>query len=102
MTFAEYDKLSKTGKAPLLMDVRSHPEFRSGHIPGAIHAPMTSLFKSVSSACSDKSTPLALVCEHGPRAQVAAMMLKWKGYKSVVLLDGHMALWKKSGKILQK
>ncbi len=37
------DALEKGDSPPLLLDVREPAEFKSGHIPGALHIPLSSL-----------------------------------------------------------
>jgi len=92
------EELIELGQAPVILDVRSELEFRSGHIKGAVHAPLPNLLKSAAAAVEQKTDPLVILCEHGPRAQVAAMYLKLRGYKSIELLDGHMSSWRSSGR----
>ena len=98
MTPEDLEKRYKAGKAPLLLDVRSGLEFESGHISGAVHAPVFNVLKAVQVASSAKQDLLVLVCEHGPRAQLAKALLKWNGYKNIELLDGHMTHWRSSGR----
>ena len=101
MTADKLEELLELGQAPVVLDVRSGLEFKSGHIKGAIHAPLTSLLKISAAAVNQKSEPLVIICEHGPRAQVAAMYLKFRGYRSVELLDGHMSRWRGSNRPME-
>ncbi len=101
MTADMLEALLESGQAPAVLDVRSSLEFKSGHIKGAIHAPLPNLLKSAAAAVEQKSDSLVLICEHGPRAQVAAMYLKFRGYKSVELLDGHMSQWRGSNRPME-
>lgn len=98
MTADRLEELLDLGQPPVVLDVRSGLEFKSGHVKGAIHAPLPSLLKNTAAAVKQKSDPLVIVCEHGPRAQVAAMYLKFRGYRSVELLDGHMTRWRSSNR----
>jgi len=102
VTAEELGKLMKSGQAPVLLDVRSGSEFNSGHISGAIHAPLTNVLKATSVASKNKQDLLVLICEHGPRAQLAKALLKWNGYKNIELLNGHMAHWRHSGRAVLK
>jgi rhodanese-related sulfurtransferase len=101
MTADKLEELFEIGQAPVVLDVRSGIEFKSGHIKGAVHAPLPSLLKCTAAAVKQKTDPLVLLCEHGPRAQIAAMYLKFRGYKSVDLLDGHMSNWRGSGRPME-
>ena len=101
MTADRLEEFLELGQAPVVLDVRSGLEFKSGHIKGAIHAPLPSLLKSTAAAVKQKSDSLVIICEHGPRAQVAAMYLKFRGYKSVELLGGHMSQWRGSNRPME-
>jgi len=87
---------------PVVIDVRSAPEFGSGHIPGAVHVPFWSLLMHRKRLPADRQAPLVVTCEHGPRAQLAAAQLEFLGYRQVELLDGHMAGWRGAGRPTEK
>lgn len=91
-----------TKTAPVVLDVRSGIEFNSGHIPGAIHAPNVKILLKMVKLPEDKTTPLVITCEHGPRAQMAQGLLRLYGYKNSTLLDGHMSGWRRAGLKLEK
>jgi len=101
MTAEQLDRCLKDGSAPVVLDVRSSFEYDSGHIPGAVHAPLPVVLKAVEAAIDSKEDLLVIVCEHGPRAQVARLFLKLRGYKNLQLLEGHMSRWRSSGRSLQ-
>ncbi|NIP49806.1 MAG: rhodanese-like domain-containing protein, partial [Gammaproteobacteria bacterium] len=90
----DLEALIADGRQPVVLDVRSAFEFKSGHIPGAIHAPLPGLKAVAGDAVDDKSSKVVLVCEHGPRAQIARIALKLSGYRDLELLEGHMSLWR--------
>lgn len=102
MNDAELVRRMQSGAPPLVLDVRSRGEFAAGHIPGAVHAPLPHLLHVVRTASVDKGALLVLVCEHGPRAQLARVLLKLRGYRRVDLLDGHMSRWRNAGRLLKK
>jgi len=102
VTPEELEKRTKAGQAPALIDVRSGFEFASGHISGAVHAPLVNVLKAVQAASTAKPDLLVIVCEHGPRAQLAKGLLRWHGYKNTELLDGHMDQWRRSGRPVKK
>lgn len=101
MTAETLEKLINKGQAPAVLDVRTAMEYNSGHIPGAIHAPMSKLFQAANEAAPDKNSPLVLVCEHGPRAQLSLGLLKLRGYRQTALLSGHMYKWRQEGRPLK-
>lgn len=102
MTAEELDRRIKSKQAPIILDVRSGFEFNSGHIPGAVHAPLANVLQATTAASLNKADLVVLTCEHGPRAQLARMLLKWHGYKNIELLEGHMASWRQAGRSVKK
>ncbi|RLB62373.1 MAG: rhodanese-like domain-containing protein [Deltaproteobacteria bacterium] len=98
----ELEKRIKSDQALVILDVRSGFEFKSGHIPGAVHAPLVKILEKTQKASRNKEDLLVLTCEHGPRAHFARMLLKWHGYKNLELLNGHMMRWRQSGRLLLK
>ena len=86
-----------SGQAPAVVDVRTGFEFRAGHIPGAIHAPLWKILLRLAALPPDKQTELVVLCELGPRASMARALLVALGYRNATLLDGHMSAWRRSG-----
>ncbi len=95
-------KRTKSKQALAVIDVRSGFEFRTGHIPGAIHAPTWKIMLRLADIPSDRNSELVVTCEHGPRAQLAKGLLGAIGYRNVVLLVGHMTGWRQAGLPLEK
>ncbi len=87
-------KRMNTKNPPAVIDVRTGFEFKSAHIPGAIHAPTWKILLKLARIPSEKNVELVVTCEHGPRAQLAKGLLGAFGYKNVTLLEGHMAGWR--------
>jgi rhodanese-related sulfurtransferase len=83
------------GNAPSVIDVRTGFEFKPGHIPGAINAPIWKIMLGLAALPSDKQTDMVVLCELGPRAVIARAILGFIGYRNVALLDGHMAVWRR-------
>jgi len=90
-------KRMKTKQAPTVVDVRTIFEFRRGHIPGVVHAPTWKILLRLVRLPSDRDTELVVTCELGPRARIAQGLLKFYGYRNVVLLAGQMVGWRKAG-----
>lgn len=89
-------------QAPPVIDVRTGFEFRTGHISGAIHAPIWKILLRLVSLPPDKQAELVVLCELGPRAMMAKVLLGALGYRNVTLLTGHMAGWRRSGLPMEK
>ena len=67
----------------ILIDVRSVPEFESGHIDGAVNIPLNEIANKIAEVVPDKTSPINLVCLSGIRAGQAANILTEMGYKKV-------------------
>ena len=92
----------KTNSAPMVIDTRSGIEFKLGHIPGAIHAPVLKMLLKMTHLPEDKNAELVITCFHGPRAWLAQRLLTSYGYRNTTLLKGHMAGWRRAGLPLEK
>ena len=83
----------KDGSAPLILDVRSGPEFASGHVPGALHMPFWSVHFRTGGLPAKRDAPIVVYCGQGPRAEMAARALRFRGFHNVRFLKGHMTEW---------
>jgi rhodanese-related sulfurtransferase len=91
----------ESNTAPVIVDTRSEFEFRRGHIPSAINAPVRKILLNRAQLPQDKTRELVVLCEHGQRAMLARFVLGLYGYGNTALLDGHMKGWKEAGLPLQ-
>lgn len=89
-------------QSPAVVDVRTGFEFRGGHIPGAINAPIWKIMLRLASLPQDKNAELVVLCELGPRAVMGKALLGLLGFRNVTLLTGHMAAWRRQGLPLEK
>ncbi len=69
------------GVAHTLVDVRTKPEYQSGHVQGARLIPVTELNGRLRQIPEDK--PVFLVCESGSRSAQAAALLERAGFEEV-------------------
>ena len=86
----------KQDRPPVVIDVRTLGEFRTGHIPGARLIPLAELAKRLIEIPKDQA--VVTVCRSGSRSHVAAKQLIKKGY-DVRNLAGGMLQW--SGKTVR-
>ena len=73
----------------LLIDVREEDEWASGHLPGAVHHPLSRLSESVPELPA--SEQYIAYCAHGLRSETAARLFKEAGYRNVYSLAGGLA-----------
>jgi rhodanese-related sulfurtransferase len=83
--------------APVVLDVRSRREYRRGHLPGAHHLPFWAVsFRRL--PLRDPALPVIVYCGHGPRAWMASLALRARGWTDVSLLEGHFVRWRRQGR----
>ena len=95
------------GQQAPLVDVRSAPEYRAGHVGGAHSVPLDELDpkdlpERIGTPSAGTDTPLFLTCQSGIRAQQAAESLREAGYHNLVLLRGGTEAWEKAGLPLRR
>jgi hydroxyacylglutathione hydrolase len=70
-----------------VVDVRETTERDSGYIPGSRSIPYR-LLRKVGCGALDQSKPVVTICESGPRAAIAASLLKREGFDARAVADG--------------
>jgi phage shock protein E len=77
---------------PLLIDVRTEPEWKDGHVQGAIRIPYEKIGDEIEKIAPDKKTKINLYCRTGRRSGIALDTLKKFGYEDVTnLIDAKTA-----------
>lgn len=74
----------KSTLGAILVDVREADEYATGHIPGAINVPLS----TISQTAFPKDASLFLYCLRGTRSKRAAGILRSMGYKTVKSIGG--------------
>ena len=69
-----------------VVDVREWDEFRSGHVPGAVHIPLSTV--PLRMAELDRNQRHYLVCQAGGRSGQAVAFLEQQGYDVVNVVGG--------------
>lgn len=81
----------RTGAA-VVLDVRTLPEWRSGHMPRAIHIPMDELVARCRELDPDAET--LVICAHGIRSAAAGQWLaQAAGFDDVATVRHGMSGW---------
>jgi len=95
ITPADLKKLFDSGKAPMIVDVRTPEEYAAGHIPGAKLIPLQTIEEGIKAI--DKKQEMVLVCRSGNRSAQAYEILAGMGYSSLKNMTGGMTEWEKIG-----
>ncbi|MFR9798725.1 rhodanese-like domain-containing protein [Streptomyces sp. MS06] len=82
--------------AAVLLDVREKQEWKAGHAPGAVHAPLSGLSQGRALPSAAKGRPLVVICRSGNRSQRAAGLLADRGAEAVDVKGG-MNAWAAAG-----
>jgi rhodanese-related sulfurtransferase len=93
-TISVHDLAAQGECKAVRIDVRSGSEYASGHIPGAMNIPLEQIEKRVADLSTDR--PIALICQTGQRARVAATLLQPCGTEFLVVEGGTKA-WRDAG-----
>lgn len=80
-----------------IVDVRRPPEYQSGHVPRALHAPLASLQQSAEELPLDPRKPTAVICAGGYRSSAATSILQQHGYTDLMNITGGTSAWIKAG-----
>ncbi|MGO0060409.1 rhodanese-like domain-containing protein [Brevibacillus fluminis] len=78
-------------RSAVVIDVREANEFRSGHIPHAIHIPLGQLDRRIGEIPKQKE--VLLYCRSGMRSKQAAKVLKKHGFAHIAHLQGGILAW---------
>jgi hydroxyacylglutathione hydrolase len=80
-----------------VIDVRRPPEYESGHVPRALHAPLSNLKTDVANLPVDPNRPTAVICAGGYRSSAATSILQQRGFSNLVNVTGGTSAWINSG-----
>lgn len=74
-----------------LLDVRTAEELAVAALPGALHIPMQELPTRLGEL--DPQTPIAVLCHHGVRSEMAGRFLERNGFAEVYSVAGGIDAW---------
>ena len=99
-TLGRVEQLSVTELAArrngmMVLDVRGRTEWDAGHIPGAVLIPLAELPGRLGEVPADR--PVAVHCQSGSRAAIAASLLGAGGRRGVVCVAGGFGAWVQGG-----
>ncbi|MDZ4686615.1 MAG: MBL fold metallo-hydrolase [Planctomycetaceae bacterium] len=83
-----------------VLDVRTPGEWQDGHVPGATYIFLPELEKKLDRL--DKAKPVAVYCDSGYRASIAASLLMRHEFTQVRNVPGSWKAWKAAGYEVEK
>jgi rhodanese-related sulfurtransferase len=79
--------------APLILDVRTPAEFKSGHLPDAVLIPVQELQRRIAELAPYRNRDILVYCATGNRSTVAAKILIDQGFTRIANLRHGIADW---------
>lgn len=83
--------------SPLILDVRTEPEFKSGHLENAKLIPVQVIQKEYTKIEEYKEKPIFIYCASGNRSTVASRILIEKGFTNIYNLRPGISGWYRAG-----
>ena len=80
-----------------ILDVRSHLEYRRGHLSGARNAPIPTLHSALLGLDLDPRRPVIAICLSAHRSIPAVRLLRERGFAEAAQLQGGMIAWWRAG-----
>ena len=93
----ELDSLIRKENQLQVIDVRRPPEYESGHVPRALHAPLSNLESTAGGLSLDRSKPTAVICAGGYRSSAATSILQTHGFSNLLNVTGGTSAWINAG-----
>jgi len=78
-------------KSVLLLDVRMPEEIEIGSLPGSVNIPLNELPARLAEL--NPQAPIAVLCHHGVRSEMAGRVLERNGFADVAHLIGGIDAW---------
>jgi rhodanese-related sulfurtransferase len=81
----------------LMLDLRESKDYDGGHVPNAVHIPLSQLASRVNEISKFTSRPLIAYCDRGNRSRGASSALSKLGFAEVYTLRGGLKAWTDAG-----
>ena len=79
-----------------ILDVREPYEVEAGMIDGSLVIPLNDVLAGAEQGKLDPDRPIAVVCKMGSRSELAALMLRARGYEADNV-EGGLEAWEAEG-----
>ena len=85
-----------TNETAVIVDVRTQAEWDAGHIPGAVHIPLSEVKGRLDEFKAFEGQEIVMQCRSGKRSAAAGKILLSAGYEDVSNLTGGINAWGKA------
>jgi phage shock protein E len=99
---AELEVRMASDTPPLILDVRTLPEYQSGHIPGAYYLDYRLIGNRIPDLREVAPQDIVLYCDTGVRSRIAKHQLIRAGLPNVYHLEGDIRRWRREERPLIK
>jgi rhodanese-related sulfurtransferase len=89
------DAHRRLGEGALVVDVRDTDYWLAGHVPGALHVPVSRLTDQVKGL--DRDRTVLVVCQSGVMSLKGAKVLREAGFSAACSVRGGMTHWLRRG-----
>jgi rhodanese-related sulfurtransferase len=89
-----------SSEPPVVIDVRTPQEWRTGHIEGSRNLPLSRLAGQMGDVPAGR--PLLVHCAGGYRSSIAASLLRRQGFRNLTELAGGLGAWEAAGLPIQR
>ena len=98
------DEVEAAGRAgtAVLLDVRTRPEFRAGHIPGAVNIDVKSGDFDERVARLPRDRSYIVYCQSGRRSALAIERMRGLGFRNLTHFEGGMVAWTAEGRPVER
>lgn len=86
----------------VVVDVCEANEYKEGHIPRAVHLPLSGLTGRLHELERYKAKPVIVSCRSGNRSVKGAVMLRKQGFATVYSLAGGLMAWQRDNLPVEK
>jgi rhodanese-related sulfurtransferase len=81
----------------VMLDLRESKDYDGGHVPNAVHIPLSQLASRASELGKFTSRPLIAYCDRGSQSRGAGSALSKLGFAEVYTLQGGVRAWAAAG-----
>ncbi|MBF0621880.1 MAG: rhodanese-like domain-containing protein [Magnetococcales bacterium] len=94
----DLSKLLANDNPPLLVDVRTEPEYNRGHVQQAVLVPLHEVKKRMAHLKqNNEGREIAVICQSGNRSMMGSVHFRKAGFETVYNVSGGTGYWQGQG-----